>query len=87
MFYILQSFDIDNLNMGEKTKLETSRTFSSDLNEYYIEVKEEFERHIRRELSKEQKQRLGKVDILLKEDGLMVVVDEQEYGTIRLLKQ
>ena len=42
--------------MGEKSKSKTSRTFSSDLNEYYTEVKEEFERHIRRELSKEQKE-------------------------------
>jgi len=41
--------------MGEKTKTKTSRTFSNDLNEYYIEVKEEFERHIKRELSKEPK--------------------------------
>ena len=41
--------------MGEKTETKTSRTFSNDLNEYYIEVKEEFERHIKRELSKEPK--------------------------------
>ena len=39
--------------MEDKTKLKTSRTFSSDLNEYYIEVKDEFEKHLTRELSKE----------------------------------
>ena len=41
--------------MGNKTKPKTSRTFSNDLNEYYIEVKEEFEEHLKRELSKESK--------------------------------
>jgi len=38
---------------SDKVIKNKSRTFSSDLNEYYIEVKNEFERHLKRELSKE----------------------------------